>query len=121
MNLTLLTGLLLISAGAFSAGSFAIPFGGIRDWKWETYWFIYSVGAYILFPLAACLIFVPDFVGIYKSVPSAILLKVFLLGAVYGIGNLSFGLSSAISGDLPGICSLPGFDTCPGNSYSSDD
>ena len=27
MNLTLFTGLLLISAGAFSAGSFAIPFG----------------------------------------------------------------------------------------------
>lgn len=30
---------------------------------------------------------------IYREVPSVILLKVFLLGAVYGIGNLSFGLS----------------------------
>jgi L-rhamnose-H+ transport protein len=93
MNLTLFTGLLLISAGAFSAGSFAIPFGGIRDWKWETYWFIYSFGAYILFPLAACLIFIPGFAAIYKSVPSQIIVRVFLLGAVYGIGNLSFGLS----------------------------
>lgn len=93
MNLTIFTGLLLISAGAFSAGSFAIPFGKISDWKWETYWFIYSVGAYILFPLTACLIFTPDFIAIYKSVPSGILLKVFILGAVYGVGNLSFGLS----------------------------
>ncbi|MBK8880914.1 MAG: hypothetical protein IPN67_00600 [Bacteroidales bacterium] len=93
MNLTILTGLLLISAGAFSAGSFAIPFGKIRGWKWETYWFIYSLGAYTLFPLAACLIFTPGFIGIYKSVPADILLRVFMLGAVYGIGNLSFGLS----------------------------
>jgi len=93
MNLTIFTGLLLISAGAFSAGSFAIPFGKIRDWKWETYWFVYSFGAYILFPLAACIIFTPHFITIYKNVPSEILLRVFVLGAVYGIGNLSFGLS----------------------------
>ena len=93
MSLTILSGLLLISAGAFSAGSFAIPFGRIRDWKWETYWFIYSFGAYVLFPLAACLIFTPGFSTVYKSIPSEILLKVFCLGAIYGIGNLSFGLS----------------------------
>jgi L-rhamnose-H+ transport protein len=93
MSLTIFAGLFLISAGAFSAGSFAIPFGKVRDWKWETYWFIYSLGAYILFPLAACIIFTPDFMGIYKSIPSEILLKVFFLGSIYGIGNLSFGLS----------------------------
>ena len=93
MNLTILSGLLLISTGAFSAGSFAIPFGKIKGWKWETYWFIYSVGAYILFPLVACLIFTPGFLITYKAVPSDVLRRVFLLGAVYGIGNLSFGLS----------------------------
>ncbi len=93
MNLTIFAGLLLISGGAFSAGSFAIPFGQIRDWKWETYWFIYSFGAYTLFPLAACIIFTPDFISVYRTVPSEILFRVFLLGAVYGIGNLSFGLS----------------------------
>ena len=93
MNLTIFSGLLLISTGAFSAGSFAIPFGKVRDWKWETYWFIYSTGAYVLFPLAACLIFTPGFMHKYGNVPSEILVRVFLLGAVYGIGNLSFGLS----------------------------
>jgi L-rhamnose-H+ transport protein len=93
MNLTIFSGLLLISAGAFSAGSFSIPFGMVRNWKWETYWFVYSFGAYILFPILALLVFVPGFVGIYKTVPSSLLMKVFLLGAVYGIGNLSFGLS----------------------------
>jgi L-rhamnose-H+ transport protein len=93
MNQSVFTGLLLIAAGAFSSGSFAMPFGKIKDWKWESYWLIYSFGAYLLFPFIACLIFAPEFMHIYKEVPSGILLRVFLLGAVYGIGNLSFGLS----------------------------
>jgi L-rhamnose-H+ transport protein len=38
----ILIGLLLIAIGAFSSGSFAIPFGRIKDWNWETYWLIYS-------------------------------------------------------------------------------
>jgi L-rhamnose-H+ transport protein len=93
MNTSIIAGLLLIAAGAFSSGSFAIPFGKIKDWNWESYWLIYSFGAYILFPLVACLFFAPGFINIYKEVPSSVLIRVFLLGAVYGIGNLSFGLS----------------------------
>lgn len=93
MSQSIFTGLMLIAAGAFSAGSFAIPFGKVKDWKWETYWFIYSFGAYVLFPLTACILFTPGFIGIYRSVPSDLLLRVFLLGALYGIGNLSFGLA----------------------------
>lgn len=93
MNQSVFLGLLLIATGAFSAGSFAIPFGKIHGWKWESYWLIFSFGAYIIFPLTACLIFAPHFMYIFKEVQSGILLRVFLLGAVYGVGNLSFGLS----------------------------
>lgn len=93
MDQNIFFGLVLIASGAFSAGSFAIPFGKIKGWNWETYWLIYSFGAYTVFPLIACLIFAPDFIAIYKEVPSVVLIKVFFLGAVYGIGNLSFGLA----------------------------
>jgi L-rhamnose-H+ transport protein len=93
MNQNIFLGLLLIATGAFSSGSFAIPFSKVKAWKWESYWFIYSIGAYVLFPLAACIIFSPDFIYIYKGVSSGVLFNVFLLGAVYGVGNLSFGLS----------------------------
>lgn len=93
MEKNIIFGLLLIALGAFSSGSFAIPFGKIKGWEWESYWLIYSFGAYIIFPFIACLIFVPEFVNVYKATPSGILLRVFLLGIVYGIGNLSFGLS----------------------------
>jgi L-rhamnose-H+ transport protein len=93
MSQNIFAGLLLIAAGAFSAGSFSIPFGKITNWKWESYWMIFSFGAYLFFPLIACLVFAPGFLTIYKVVPSYILFRVFILGAVYGIGNLSFGLS----------------------------
>ncbi len=93
MNGKILLGILLIATGAFSAGSFAVPFGKIKGWRWETYWMIYSLGAYILFPLAGCLIFAPDFIQTIRATPAGILAIVFILGAVYGIGNLSFGLA----------------------------
>ena len=93
MNLNLLTGILIIATGAFSAGSFAVPFGKIKGWNWETYWMIFSLGAYILFPLLACIVFAADFILIICETDSRTVIAVFLLGGVYGIGNLSFGLA----------------------------
>ncbi|MFW6246265.1 MAG: L-rhamnose/proton symporter RhaT [Tangfeifania sp.] len=93
MELNILFGILLIATGAFSAGSFAVPFGKIKGWNWETYWMVYSLGAYIIMPLLACLIFTADFYAIIRSTPSQTIVFVFLLGAVYGVGNLSFGLA----------------------------
>ena len=93
MDTSILLGILLIALGAFSSGSFAVPFGKIIGWKWETYWMVYGIGAYVFFPLAACLIFAPDFIQIIRATPSGTVVTVFLLGAVYGIGNLSFGLA----------------------------
>ena len=93
MNWNIVFGILLIASGAFSSGSFAVPFGKIKGWSWETYWMIFSVGAYILFPLLACFIFAPNFMEIISETDSKTIIAVFLLGAVYGIGNLSFGLA----------------------------
>lgn len=93
MSIHIFWGILLIAGGAFSAGSFAVPFGKIKGWQWETYWMIFSTGAYILFPLISSMIFAPGFVAAIKATPSGSLWAVFLLGAVYGIGNLSFGLA----------------------------
>lgn len=93
MSFNILFGIFLIATGAFSAGSFAVPFGKIKGWQWETYWMVFSFGAYIILPFISCLIFAPDWLDSIKSTPANILVIVFLLGAVYGIGNLSFGLS----------------------------
>ncbi len=93
MSINIIFGLLLIASGAFTSGSFAVPFGKIKGWNWETYWMVYSLGAYIILPWLACFIFSPGFVQIIGSAQHSTLITVFLLGAVYGIGNLAFGLS----------------------------
>jgi len=93
MNLFILYGILLISIGAFMSGSFAIPFDKVKHWKWENYWLIYSLFAYIIVPFAICLIFVPRFLPVLGEMSAQKTGLVFLLGMIYGAANLTFGLS----------------------------
>ncbi|MFV0592205.1 MAG: L-rhamnose/proton symporter RhaT [Draconibacterium sp.] len=93
MNFSVVFGIFLLAIGAFSSGSFAVPFGKIKQWNWETYWLIFSFGGYIIFPWIACSIFAPGMFRVFQQTETGTLLTVFLLGAVYGIGNLSFGLA----------------------------
>ncbi|NJK85341.1 MAG: hypothetical protein HC906_04605 [Bacteroidales bacterium] len=93
MGSSIIPGILLIASGAFISGSFTIPFGKIKKWQWESLWMVYSLGAYIIFPVISSMVFVPDIVSIIRSTSFSTILIIFFLGAVYGIGNLSFGLS----------------------------
>lgn len=93
MSTEQISGFLLIAFGAFMSGSFSIPFDKVQNWKWENYWLIYGLFAYIIVPLLACLILVPNFIEVYRSIPANTLYWVFFLGIIYGIANLTFGLS----------------------------
>ena len=121
MNVNVLLGIFLIGLGAFSSGSFAVPFGKIKEWKWETYWMVFSFGAYIIFPLVACLVFAPEFISIIKGTPSSVLISVFLLGAVYGIGNLSVWIGFEIPGFIAWLCFVAWFNAGYWNPDSSND
>ena len=88
-----LFGLILIFVGAFSSGSFAVPFGGIKGWKWENYWLSTGLFSFVLIPIIVCLLLVNNFVGLITIIPFYELSTIFILGAIYGIGSLTFGLS----------------------------
>lgn len=91
--LTSVFGILLIAIGAFMSGSFAMPFDKVKGWKWENQWTVYALFGYVIVPLAVCLIVTPDFVSVLRNTPGGVGWLVFGLGAVYGISNLTFGLS----------------------------
>ena len=91
--MTTLLGLLLIFIGAFSSGSFAVPFGGVKGWKWENYWLSTGLFSFIVLPLIVCLLLVNNFGQLISEVPSSDFWAIFIMGAVYGIGSLTFGLS----------------------------
>jgi L-rhamnose-H+ transport protein len=75
------------------SGSFAIPFDKVRAWKWENYWLAYSLFGLVIVPFLLCLLFAPGFLNALREVPAGTLSTVFLLGALYGLSNLTFGLS----------------------------
>lgn len=89
----LILGIIIIAIGAFASGSFSIPLGKTKDWAWENNWLVYCFSAYLVVPALSCLVFCPGFGTLLSHYSPATLGWIFLLGAVYGVCNLTFGLT----------------------------
>lgn len=89
--------------GAASAASFYAPIEKVRRWSWETAWVVAGLFSWILLPISVSLILLPDFRGFYAGVGAGLLLKVALLGAMWGVGNVSYGLTMRHLGMSLGI------------------
>ena len=49
MNATL--GTMICALGGLAGAVFALPFRGIKGWKYESYWFVYALAGLIAFPM----------------------------------------------------------------------
>ena len=79
--------------GAASAASFYAPIGKVKKWSWETTWAVAGFFSWILLPIGVSLLLLPDFRGFYGSMDPHVLIKVALFGAMWGVGNVSYGLT----------------------------
>jgi L-rhamnose-H+ transport protein len=79
--------------GAASAASFYAPIGKVKQWSWETTWAVAGFFSWILLPISVSFLLLPDFHAFYASIDSGVLLKVALFGAMWGVGNVSYGLT----------------------------
>lgn len=93
MNLELCLGIGIIAIGAFASGSFTIPFGKVKEWKWENNWLVYCLFAYVCVPVLSCVLLCPNFIDLLIGYSFKQQLLIFSLGVVYGICNITFGLS----------------------------
>jgi len=89
--------------GAASAASFYAPIERVKRWSWETTWAIAGLFSWILLPIGVSLLLLPDFHAFYASFDPHLLLKVALFGAMWGIGNVSYGLTMRHLGMSLGI------------------
>lgn len=89
--------------GAACAASFYAPIEKVRKWSWETTWAIAGFFSWILLPIAISLILLPDFHGFYAALTPALVWKVVLFGAMWGVGNISYGLTMRYLGMSLGI------------------
>jgi L-rhamnose-H+ transport protein len=86
-------GLFFHSLGGFASGSFYIPYRKIKVWSWESAWIIGGLFSWILVPLLAAYLTIPDFMEIIMNADSNVLLWTFVFGVLWGIGGLTFGLA----------------------------
>ena len=89
--------------GAACAASFYAPIGKVKQWSWETTWAVAGLFSWILLPISVSLFLLPDFQGFYAAMGPHLLLKVALFGAMWGVGNVSYGLTMRYLGMSLGI------------------
>ncbi len=89
--------------GAACAASFYAPIEKVKKWSWETTWAIAGLFSWILLPISVSLFLLPDFHAFYASIGAGLLLKVALFGAMWGVGNVSYGLTMRHLGMSLGI------------------
>ena len=90
MNTTL--GTLICAAGGIAGAVFALPFRGIKGWKYESYWFVYAIAGLVVFPLVLASTTCPDLFGVIGRTENATLARCIGFGALWGLGGLTWGL-----------------------------
>jgi len=85
-------GVSLHSIGALSASSCYTPQKKTKQWAWEIYWVTQATCGWIIVPFIGAMLTIPNFIEVLQTAPSDAMLRSFVLGVIYGIGGLSFGL-----------------------------
>jgi L-rhamnose-H+ transport protein len=85
-------GVLLFVLGGVVGAIFYLPFKKVKNWAWESYWFVYAWFALIIVPWALALSMSPNVFSVLKAAPAREIGFCLLFGAMWGIGNLTWGL-----------------------------
>jgi L-rhamnose-H+ transport protein len=86
-------GVLFHWLGGLAAGSFYVPYRGVKRWSWETYWLLGGVFSWAVAPLVLASLLTEDLFGVLARAPAGALSWAFFFGLLWGLGGLTFGLS----------------------------
>jgi len=84
--------------GGLAAGSFYVPYRGIRGWSWETFWLVGGFSSWIIAPWVFGLALTHDLVGVLRQTPGSTLFWAWFFGMLWGLGGLTFGLTMRFLG-----------------------
>ncbi len=87
-----LLGVIFHSIGGFASGSFYMPYNKVKGWAWESYWIIGGIFSWLIVPPLAAYLTVPGFAEIIAASSGQILAITFMMGLLWGIGGLTYGL-----------------------------
>jgi L-rhamnose-H+ transport protein len=95
--------------GGFASGSFYIPYKKVKGWAWESYWIVGGLFSWLIVPFVAALLTVPHFMDIIRQSDSSVIMWTYIMGLLWGIGGLTFGLSMRYLGLSLGMSVVLGF------------
>jgi hypothetical protein len=78
--------------GGAASGSFYLPFKKVKGWSWESYWIIGGLFSWLIVPPLAAYLTIPAFAEIISNTDNSILKVTFIMGLLWGIGGLTYGL-----------------------------
>ncbi|NND07617.1 MAG: L-rhamnose/proton symporter RhaT [Saprospiraceae bacterium] len=104
-----LLGVIFHSLGGIAAGSFYMPFNKVKGWAWESYWIVGGLFSWLIVPPLAAWLTVPGFGEIIAAASRQIIFFTFIMGLLWGVGGLSYGLGIRYLGMSLGNSVVLGF------------
>ena len=107
-------GVLFHFIGGFASGSFYMPYKKVKGWSWESLWIVGGLFSWLIVPPIAAWLTIPGFMDIITSSDSSTLGSTYVMGLLWGIGGLTYGLGVRYLGValgssiILGLCSFFG-------------
>jgi len=101
-------GVLFHWLGGLAAGSFYVPYRGVKQWSWETYWLVGGVFSWLIAPWVLASLLTHNLPTVLAAAPCATLFWCVFFGLLWGVGGLTFGLTVRYLGLSLGIAIVMG-------------
>ncbi len=88
-----LLGTFFHTIGAASAALCYAPMRYLHRWSWQTYWLLQAAGCWLILPVIFAWLTVPHLGTVLAEAPKAAMWHSYLLGMLYGVGGIAFGVA----------------------------
>lgn len=89
--------------GAASAAAFYAPYKKVKGWSWELMWSIGGLFSWVIMPWLVTSMLIPNLSEFYSHIPISTFAMLIFCGAMWGIGNITYGLTMRYLGLSMGI------------------
>ena len=95
--------------GGLASGSFYVPYKGVKKWSWETFWLAGGMFSWFICPWIGAFFLSHDLLAVLGETKPYDFWMTYLMGALWGLGGLTFGLTMRYLGMSLGMAIALGY------------